>query len=93
VSVGLSLGGSYVRQDPGGGAGRTDERLAHLGVLASATVELAGGFYSGLELDAIAYFRLLPPQGPDEARPTSDMVLGSTPFALRLDVLLLGKRW
>jgi hypothetical protein len=89
LSVGVSMGGSYLRQHSSDGAS-SPSGLAHLGVLVGSTVDLARGFYSGIEIDAMTYFRVLPPHG---IQSTSDVMRISTPFALRLDVLVLGKHW
>ena len=71
-------------------------------MLAGATVDLTDGFYCGVELDAMAYFQLSTPRnlvitaGPDVFS-TDDgpavSVATSRPFALRLDLVLIGKRW
>ena len=42
-----------------------------------------------VELDAVMYFRAVPLPAAEPHIPT----LESTPFTLRLDLLLLGKRW
>jgi hypothetical protein len=86
VSLGVSLGGSYLRQDfsSDGVAPTRNALAAHLGVLAGATVDLVQGFYGGIELDAMTYFYNQQAIGVTQV---------STPFALRFDVLLLGKHW
>jgi hypothetical protein len=105
VSVGGSVGGAYLRENPGDGTASTRHGLPHAGVLAGATLDLAGGFYSGVELDAMAYFQLSAPRNlvlaGDDAEPTSATgthapavsVETSRPFAVRLDLVLIGKRW
>lgn len=105
VSLGGSVGGAYLRDNAGDGSGSTKHGLPHAGVLAGATVELAGGYYTGVELDAIAYFQLSAPRNlvvvNTEASPTGDStttaavvsVETSRPFAVRFDLVLLGKRW
>jgi hypothetical protein len=100
VGVGLSVGGTYVRQDLGGSAAPSHGGLAHVGAVAAATVELASGFYSGIEVDGMAYFRALPPRslpsgqsGTGEAPVARPVMRVSTPYALRFNLLLIGKRW
>jgi len=86
LSLGLAAGGSYLRQkfSSDGVAPDRDALAAHLGMLAGATVELVQGFYGGVELDAMTYFY---------NQQTMGMTQVSTPFALRFQVLLLGKHW
>jgi hypothetical protein len=111
VSVGGSFGGAYLR-DRGGNGAESQHGRPHAGVLAGAIIDLAGGFYSGVELDAMAYFQLSAPRNlvlmaPD-SHPAADgepivnggvngipeiTVLTSRPFAVRLDLVLIGKRW
>jgi len=101
VSLGGSVGGAYLRDDAGDGTGSTGHGLPHAGVLAGATVDLTGGFYSGVELDAMAYFQLSAPRNlvvaTTDASPAGSgaavSVATSRPFAARLDLVLLGKRW
>jgi hypothetical protein len=65
-------GGAYVREDWSDGGAPTRHGPAHLGILTGATVDLAGG-YTGIELDALTYFRALAPhsivQMPNEVTP------------------------
>jgi hypothetical protein len=107
--AGLSLGGAYHRQDWGDGSARSRDGLVHVGALALASVELAGGFYSGINVDGMAYFYpaaphgIAPPSGsmtgPNHQNGvtgpggTAEVTRASTPFALRFNLLLLGKRW
>jgi hypothetical protein len=86
LSVGVSLGGSVIRQGFSRDGIAPDRRAlaAHLGVLTGASVELVQGFYAGLEVNAMTYFFNQQTMG--------ELVLGS-PFAMRFDVLLLGKHW
>ena len=86
LSLGVSLGGSYLRQDfaSDGVAPTRNALAAHLGVLTGVTVDLVQGFYGGVELDAMTYFYNQQAMG---------MTQVSTPFALRFQVLLLGKHW
>jgi len=89
IDLGASFGGSYLREGPGDDFAQMRHGAVHIGALAGVTVELSRGFYSGVELDAVMYFLAAPlpaiqPQIPPRA---------STPFSLRLDLLLLGKRW
>lgn len=108
--AGLGLGGAYHRQDWGDGSARSHDGLVHVGVLMLASVELAGGFYSGIVVDGMAYFypspphSITPPANSSGVRPTpgdGQVVLDgadramrvSTPFALRINLLLIGKRW
>lgn len=106
IGAGLSLGGAHVRQDPDGGGAPAHENLAHVGVLTLASVDLAGGFYTGIDVDGMAYFRALSPRsiaGPPSgnSQPGIGSQTGvpggamrmSTPFALRFNLLLIGKRW
>jgi len=101
VSVGLSLGGSYIHEHAMDDTAPARSVLAHLGVLAGVTIDLAQGFYSGIQIDAMTYFRTAPPQSLPSPLPMPspgmngmvDIGRASTPFALRLDVLLIGKRW
>jgi hypothetical protein len=105
VSVGGSLGGAYLRENPGDGLASTKHGLPHAGVLAGAIVDLSGGFYGGVELDAMAYFQLSAPRNlvlpAMSAGPKIDSsedlpavsVETSRPFAVRLDLVLIGKRW
>jgi hypothetical protein len=88
-------GHADVVQDRGDGAAASSDGLAHVGVVTAATVELAGGFYSGLEVDGLAYFRALPPRSipPMTESPAGGPPRVSTPFALRFNLLLIGKRW
>jgi hypothetical protein len=101
VSVGGSLGGAYLRDNRGDGTALT-KHLPYAGVLAAAVMDLPGGFYSGVELDAMAYFELYargnlvlvsaePIIEADSAPPTR--VKTSRPFAVRLGLVLIGKRW
>ena len=86
LSIGIGLGGSYLRQDfsSGGVAPDRSALAAHLGVLAGATVDLVQGFYGGIEVDAMTYFFNQQAMAGTEVH---------APFALRFDVLLLGKHW
>ena len=86
LSLGVTAGASYLRQNfsSDGIAPDRSALAAHLGVLAGATVELVQGFYSGLEIDAMTYFF---------NQQTMDERSVRAPFALRFDVLLLGKHW
>ena len=86
VSVGVTAGGSLLRQhfDSTGLAPSRNALAAHLGILAGATVDLVQGFYGGIELDAMTYF--FQQQAMEATRV-------SAPFAMRLNVLLIGKRW
>lgn len=105
VSVGGGLGGAYLRDNAGDGTGPTKYGLPYAGVLTGAIMDLAGGFYSGVELDAIAYFQLSAPRNlvlVAPASPPTDVggtyppavsVETSRPFAVRLDLVLIGKRW
>ena len=99
ISAGANLGGSHLRHDWGIAGEPNTENLAHVGLSAGATIDLVDGFYSGIEIDGLAYFR---PQVPQQAtaavvvaQPTAkaNFVVVSTPYALRVDILLLGKRW
>jgi hypothetical protein len=88
VSMGVSLGGSLLHQDVSSD-GLVPSRVgpaAHLGVLVGASIDLARGFYGGVELDALTYFFRQQADGPEGAHI-------ETPFAARLDVVLLGKHW
>jgi hypothetical protein len=103
VGAGLSLGGTYLRQDSGDGTTPARHGLAHVGVVTAASVELARGFYSGIDVEGMAYFRALPPRSI--APPNGESGIGngsgtgggmmrvSTPFALRFSILLIGKHW
>jgi hypothetical protein len=86
VNVGIHLGGSLLRQDfsSEGLAPSRNALAAHLGVLAGTTVDLVQGFYGGIEVDAMTYF--FQQQAMDTAETAA-------PFAMRVSVLLLGKRW
>jgi hypothetical protein len=100
VSVGGSLGGAYLRDSAGDGT-TTRHGLPHAGVLAGAILDLAEGFYTGVEVDAMAYLQLSARRNlvfvADSAAaadaPTAVSVETSRPFAVRLDLVLLGKRW
>lgn len=84
--VGFGLGGAWLRQDFSG-AGQVPSRdaaAAHLGVLGGATIDLFGGLFAGIELDAMTYFFSQQTMGGSNLQ---------TPFALRVSVLALGKRW
>jgi hypothetical protein len=89
-------------RDRGGNGESTKHGLPYAGVLAGAIVDVAAGFYSGVEIDAMAYFQLSAPRNlvlmvPDwrimvETAPEV-RVETSRPFAVRLDLVLIGKRW
>jgi len=89
TGAGFSLGGSYLRQRTSNGDELGHDTLAHAGVLTSVTVDIASGFYSGIEVDAMSYFRVAAPHAISQ----SMVVRTSTAFALRLDMLLIGKHW
>jgi hypothetical protein len=91
VSAGGTVGGSYLRQRPGNAAGEARDGVAHVGVSTGATVDLPHGFYSGAEVDALAYFRVLAPL--PSASSGTEMMWVSTPYVLRLNILLIGKHW
>jgi hypothetical protein len=105
VSVGGSVGGAYLRDSAGDGTASTKHGLPHAGVLAGAVMDVAGGFYSGIELDAMAYFQLSAPRNlvlmGSDAGPITEgsentpavSVETSRAFAARLDLVLIGKRW
>jgi hypothetical protein len=86
INVGVNLGGSLLRQEfsSDGVAPSRNALAAHLGVLAGTTVELVQGFYGGIEIDAMTYFFQQQAMGRSET---------AAPFAMRFNVLLLGKRW
>jgi hypothetical protein len=76
--------------------------VPHAGVVAGATLDLSRGFYSGIELDAIAYLQLSAQRNlvlittdssPTAAEGPVVSVETSRPYAVRLDLVLLGKRW
>jgi hypothetical protein len=91
VSTGGTVGGSYLRQRAGNAAGVAGDGVAHVGVSTGATVNLPHGFYSGVEVDALAYFRVLAPLS--SASSGTEMMWVSTPYVLRLNMLLIGKHW
>ncbi|MCE9577230.1 MAG: caspase family protein [Deltaproteobacteria bacterium] len=86
LAVGVGVGGSLLR-DVFTTDNAPDSRnalAAHLGVSGGATTELVQGFYGGIELEAMTYFF---------HQQTMDATQVASPFALRISVLLLGKRW
>ncbi|HEU4730831.1 MAG TPA: caspase family protein [Kofleriaceae bacterium] len=88
IHLGVSLGGSLLHQDfsaPALAPARTAP-AAHLGVLVGAPRDVMQGFYSGVELDALTYFF-------NQRATGTDMVQVRNRFAVRLDVILLGKHW
>ena len=99
LSAGGSLGAAYVRDDPGDGRASSKQGLPYAGVLVGATVDLTDGYYCGVELDAMAYFQLSARRNIVLTSNDSTLsdpavsVATSRPFALRLDLVLIGKRW
>ena len=86
LNVGFGVGGAWLRQDFSG-AGQVPSRDAaagHIGALGGVTVDLFHGLFAGIELDALTYFF---------SQQTMDGSSLQTPFALRISVLALGKRW
>ncbi|HSR99395.1 MAG TPA: caspase family protein [Kofleriaceae bacterium] len=102
LSAGGSVGGSYMRDKPGNGRLSSKQALPYAGVLVGATVDLTDGYYCGVELDGMAYFQLSARRNlvitagdsilTDVAEPAFS-VATSRPFALRIDLVLIGKRW
>jgi len=85
IGVGVGVGAAYLRQDFAEGVAPSRNAVAaHLGVLGDVVVDLVQGFYGGIELDGMTYFF------NQEARAGDRL---ESPFALRISVLLLGKRW
>jgi Caspase domain len=100
LSAGGNLGGAYLRENPGSGRASSKHGLPYAGVLVGATVDLTDGYYCGIELDAMAYFQLSRPRNlvltTNVDSTLSEPVVSvatSRPFALRLDLVLIGKRW
>jgi hypothetical protein len=101
LSAGGSVGGAYLRDKGGDGAELSKHGLPHAGVLVGAVVDLSRGFYSGVELDAMAYFQLSAQRNlvlvTMDSSPVADgavvSVETSRPYAVRLDLVLIGKRW
>src|SRR5262249_42741285 len=86
LGIGVAAGGAWLRQDfsDEGVAPSRNAGAAHLGVLGDVVVDLVQGFYGGIELDGMTYFFNQQAMGSDRF---------ANAFALRISVLLLGKRW
>jgi hypothetical protein len=105
LSAGGSVGGAYMRDNLGSGRASSKHGVPYAGVLVGATVNLPDGYYCGVELDAIAYLQLssrrnlvLMTGGSSTSIDSTHIepaisVATSRPFALRLDLVLIGKRW
>jgi caspase domain-containing protein len=102
ISAGGSVGGAYLHDRGGSGMESSKRSVPHAGVVAGAILDLSRGFYSGIELDAIAYLQLSAQRNlvlittdssPTAAEGPVVSVETSRPYAVRLDLVLLGKRW
>src|SRR5262249_43902799 len=86
LGVGIAVGVAWMREEFRS-EGQTPTRnavAAHLGVIGAVTVDMLQGFYSGVEFDAMTYFF------------NQQISMGNvieTPFAFRISLLVLGKRW